>query len=115
MATDGRGADVVVDAVGDPRALDMAVRMTRKCGTVSVVGVYAERCEVHMGLVWIKAVSLRTGHANVIAHVDRVLAMMGSGVLDPTPLVSRHMKLADAAEAYASYDRHEALKIVLTP
>jgi len=114
-ATEGRGADVVVDAVGDPRALDMAVRMTRKCGTVSAVGVYAERCEVHMGLVWIKALSLRTGHANVIAHVDRVLAMMAAGVLDPTPLVSRHMKLSDAAEAYAVYDRHEALKIVLTP
>ena len=32
-----------------------------------------------------------------------------------TPLVSRHMKLSDAAEAYAVYDRHEALKIVLTP
>ena len=26
-----------------------------------------------MGIVWIKALTLKTGHANVIGHVDRVL------------------------------------------
>jgi 2-desacetyl-2-hydroxyethyl bacteriochlorophyllide A dehydrogenase len=114
-ATEGRGVDVCVDAVGHPDALDLACRLTRKAGTVSVVGVYAERCEVHMGVVWIKALSFRTGHANVIAHVDRVLAMMATGVLDPTPLVSRHMTLDEAPAAYEAYANREALKIVLAP
>jgi 2-desacetyl-2-hydroxyethyl bacteriochlorophyllide A dehydrogenase len=114
-ATGGRGVDVAVEAVGHPDALDMAARVTRKAGTVSAIGVYAERCQVHMGIVWIKALTLRTGQANVIGHVDRVLAMMGAGLLDPTPLVTHHMALADAAEAYAVYDRREALKIVMAP
>jgi 2-desacetyl-2-hydroxyethyl bacteriochlorophyllide A dehydrogenase len=114
-ATGGRGLDVTVDAVGDPRALDLAIRLARKCGTVSAIGVYAERAEVHMGLVWIKALTLVTGHANVIAHVDTVLSMMEAGTLDPTPLVTHHMSLAEAPEAYALYDRREALKIVLSP
>src|ERR687884_714058 len=112
-ATEGRGVDAAIDAVGHPDALELACRVTRKAGTVSAIGVYAERVEVHMGVVWIKALTLRTGHANVIAHVDRVLAMMAAGVLDPGPLVTHHMSLADAAEAYAVYDRHEALKIVM--
>ena len=68
-----------------------------------------------MGIVWIKVLTLKTGHANVIGHVDRVLAMLSGGVLDPGPLVTPHMKLEDAAEAYAVYDRREALKIVMTP
>jgi 2-desacetyl-2-hydroxyethyl bacteriochlorophyllide A dehydrogenase len=113
--TEGRGVDLAVDAVGHPDALDLACRVARKAGTVSVTGVYAERAEVHMGVVWIKALTLRTGHANVIGHLDRVLAMLASGVLDPTPLVTHHMGLDDAADAYAVYDRREALKIVLTP
>jgi alcohol dehydrogenase len=113
--TDGRGVDVCVDAVGDPRALELALRLTRKCGTVQAVGVYAERCEVHMGLLWIKALRLGSGHANVLGHVDNVLAMMSAGVLDPSPLVTHHMDLAQAPEAYALYDRREALKIVLRP
>jgi 2-desacetyl-2-hydroxyethyl bacteriochlorophyllide A dehydrogenase len=114
-ATGGRGVDSAIDAVGHPDALELACRVTRKAGTVSAIGVYAERIELHMGIVWIKALTLKTGHANVIGHVDRVLAMLEAGVLDPTPLVTHHMRLEDAAEAYAVYDRREALKIVMTP
>jgi 2-desacetyl-2-hydroxyethyl bacteriochlorophyllide A dehydrogenase len=114
-ATEGRGVDAVIDAVGHPEAFDLACRLARKAGTVSAIGVYAERMEVHMGVVWIKALTVRTGHANVIKHVDPVLERMASGELDPTPLVTHHMPLDDAAEAYAIYDRREALKIVLTP
>jgi 2-desacetyl-2-hydroxyethyl bacteriochlorophyllide A dehydrogenase len=113
--TDGRGVDAAIDAVGHPDALNLAIRLARKAGTVVAIGVYAEPCEVHMGLVWIKALTLKTGHANVIGHVDRILAMLAIGTLDPTPLVTHHMPLDDAAEAYAVYDRREALKIVLSP
>ncbi len=113
--TDRRGVDLCIDAVGHPEALDLAARITRKAGTVSAIGVYAERVEVHMGVVWIKALSLKTGRANVIAHVDAVLGMMSHGVLDPSPLVSRHMTLDDAPDAYEAYANREALKIVLSP
>jgi 2-desacetyl-2-hydroxyethyl bacteriochlorophyllide A dehydrogenase len=114
-ASEGRGVDVCIDAVGHPQAFDLALRITRKCGTVQAVGVYAERAEVHMGVLWIKSLHVCAGHANVIGHVDRVLAMMSAGLLDPAPLVTHHMALDDAAEAYALYDRREALKIVLVP
>ena len=109
------GVATAIDAVGNPAALDLAIRVARKAGTVVAIGVYAEPCEVHMGLVWIKALSLKTGHANVIGHVDRVLSMLASGTLDPTPLVTHHMDLDNAPEAYEVYARHEALKIVLKP
>jgi 2-desacetyl-2-hydroxyethyl bacteriochlorophyllide A dehydrogenase len=113
-ATEGRGVDVAVEAVGNPKALDMAIRLTRKAGTVSVIGVYAERTEVHMGLVWIKNLTIVGGQANVMGHLDSVLPLMAAGRLDPTPLVTHHMKLADAQEAYDAYASHHALKIVLS-
>ena len=114
-ATEGRGVDAAIDAVGHPDALGLACRLTRKAGTVSATGVYAEPVELHMGIVWIKALTLKTGHANVIKHVDPVLEMLSDGRLDPAPMVTHHMKLDEAPEAYGVYDRHEALKIVLSP
>jgi 2-desacetyl-2-hydroxyethyl bacteriochlorophyllide A dehydrogenase len=114
-ATGARGLDVVIDAVGHPAALDTAIRIARKAGRISATGVYAERCEVHMGLVWIKSLEMQSGQANVIAHVDPVLEMLAAGIIDPSPLVTHHMSLDDAVEGYAIYDRREALKIVLTP
>jgi 2-desacetyl-2-hydroxyethyl bacteriochlorophyllide A dehydrogenase len=113
--TEGRGVDLAVDAVGHPDALDLALRLARKAGTVSVTGVYAEKVEVHMGILWIKALTLTSGHANVIKHVDPVLELLASGKLDPAPLVTHHMKLDEAPDAYRVYDNREALKIVLTP
>ncbi|MGI8506677.1 MAG: zinc-binding dehydrogenase [Solirubrobacteraceae bacterium] len=113
--TAGRGVDAAIDAVGHPDALELAIRLARKAGTVVAIGVYAEPCQVHMGLVWIKSLTLRSGQANVIGHVDRVLGMLASGTLDPSPLVTHHLTLEDAPEAYEIYDRREALKIVLEP
>jgi 2-desacetyl-2-hydroxyethyl bacteriochlorophyllide A dehydrogenase len=113
--TGGRGVAAAIDAVGHPDALDLAIRIARNAGTVVAIGVYAEPCQVHMGVAWIKALTLRTGQANVIGHVDRVLSMLTAGTLDPTPLVTQHMSLDDAPEGYAIYDRREALKIVLQP
>jgi threonine dehydrogenase-like Zn-dependent dehydrogenase len=106
---------VVVDAVGDPGPLAMAVSLARDAGTVSGIGAYAGKGEVPLGLAWLKGLTLRLGLANVIAHVDRVLALIEAGKLDPAPLVTHHMKLDQAAEAYELYDQREALKIVLTP
>ena len=115
VATDGRGVDVAVDAVGHPQALELACRLARKAGTVAVIGVHAERIELHMGVVWLKGLTLVTGHANVMGHLDPVLDLMAAGVLDPSPLVTHEMALDDAPEAYAAYDRREALKILLRP
>ena len=114
-ATEGRGVDGTIDAVGHPDALELACRLTRKSGTVSATGAYTERLQVHMGIVWIKALTVKTGQANVIRHVDTVLERISSGALDPAPLVTHHMKLDDAPQAYEIYDQHRALKIVLQP
>ncbi|HEY3491320.1 MAG TPA: alcohol dehydrogenase catalytic domain-containing protein [Solirubrobacterales bacterium] len=114
-ATEGLGVDVVVDAVGDPGPLALAVSLARDAGTVSGIGAYAGKGEVPLGLAWLKGLQLRLGLANVIAHVDRVLALIEAGRLDPSPLVTHHMPLDQAGEAYKVYDNREALKIVLTP
>ncbi len=113
--TDGAGVDEAEDAVGYPGPLALAISLARDAGTISGIGAYAGRGEVPLGLAWLKGLTIRSGLANVIAHVDRVLAMVSAGLLDPAPLVTHHMSLDEAAEAYALYDRREALKIVLTP
>jgi 2-desacetyl-2-hydroxyethyl bacteriochlorophyllide A dehydrogenase len=114
-ATGGRGVDVAVDAVGDPEPLALAVSLARDAGTVSGIGAYSGVGEAPLGLAWLKGLTLRLGLANVIAHVDRVLALIEAGRLDPAPLVTHRMKLDEAAAAYELYDNREALKIVLTP
>ncbi len=114
-ATGGLGVDVAVDAVGDPAPLGLAVSLARDAGVVSGIGAYDGRFEVPMGLAWLKGLQLRLGLANVVGHVDSVLALMEAGKLDPAPLVTHHMPLDEASEAYRLFANREALKIVLKP
>ncbi len=114
-ATGGLGVDVAVDAVGDPAPLGLAVSLARDAGVVSGIGAYDGRFEVPMGLAWLKGLQLRLGLANVVGHVDSVLALMEAGKLDPAPLVTHHMPLDQASEAYRLFANREALKIVLKP
>lgn len=113
--TERGGVDVAIDAVGHTDVLETAIRLTRACGRIQCVGIYAERGELHLGLAWLKSLTIRGGQANVIAHVGPILEMLASGQLDPSPLVTHHMKLDEAPQAYELFDRREALKIVLTP
>ena len=113
--TDGRGVDVAIDAVGHPDALELACRMTRKAGTVSATGAYAERIDLHMGIVWIKALTLQDRPGERDRHLDTVLDRLVSGALDPVPARHPPHGPRPGARGLRVYDRHEALKIVLRP
>src|SRR5262249_14351462 len=113
--TGGRGVDVAVDAVGNADALDTAIRATRPCGTVSIVGVYMTRCEMNLVLAWYKALRIMGGQANPIRHIDTVLRLLETGQLSPANIVSHRLPLNEAPEAYAMFDRRQATKILLLP
>ena len=116
-ATDGRGADVVIDAVGHPAAFEGAVDTVRRGGTVVVLGVYSsETTQVQLGTYWSRALTIRfAGLTPVLAWWERAAAALERGEVDPTPLISHRLPLEDAAKGYALFDRREATKVVLEP
>jgi threonine dehydrogenase-like Zn-dependent dehydrogenase len=116
-ATDGRGADVVIDAVGHPDAFEGAVDTVRRGGAVVVLGVYSsETTEVQLGSFWSRSLTLRfAGLTPVLAWWERATTALARGEVDPTPLISHRMPLEDAAEGYDLFDRREATKVVLEP
>jgi 2-desacetyl-2-hydroxyethyl bacteriochlorophyllide A dehydrogenase len=116
-ASDGRGADVVIDAVGAPDAYLASLETVRRGGRVVVVGMYAaETVELQLGVAWIRGLDLRfAGETPVHAWWGETMAAVADGRIDPLPLVSHRLSLADAAAGYAAFDRREATKVVLDP
>ncbi|MGH2680842.1 MAG: alcohol dehydrogenase catalytic domain-containing protein [Actinomycetota bacterium] len=116
-ATEGRGADVVIEAVGHPSAYEGAIDAVRRGGTVVVLGVYSsETTELQLGSYWSRALTLRfAGLTPVHAWWERAREALAQGEVDPTPLISHRLSLEDAAEGYALFDRREATKVVLQP
>jgi len=116
-ATEGRGADVVIEAVGQPAAFETAVDIVRRGGTVAVVGMYAgETVPVQLGVYWARALDLRfAGICPVHGWWERALNEMVAGRLDPRPVVSHRLPLEEAPLGYELFDAREATKVLLLP
>jgi threonine dehydrogenase-like Zn-dependent dehydrogenase len=152
-ATEGRGPDAVIDAVGMEAhgapigklaqnmvgllpdsvaqklmekggvdrlsALNLALELVRRGGTVSLSGVYGGTADpLPMMNVFDKQIQLRMGQANVKRWIDDVLPLLG----DDDPLgvdefATHRVPLDEAPRAYEMFQKKEdgAIKVVLSP
>jgi threonine dehydrogenase-like Zn-dependent dehydrogenase len=115
--TGGRGADVVVDAVGSPEAFESSLAAVRRGGRVVVVGMYAaETVELQLGVCWARSIDVRfAGLCPVHAWWRWTMQLLLDGRLDPLPLVSHRLTLDDAPRGYAEFERRAASKVLLQP
>jgi len=115
-ATNGLGADVVIEAAGSPGGLDASLRLARGRGVVSVVGAHFEPdYPLNNALMFEHELTLRFSIGDPTADGAVLLERLASGELDPTPVITHRMALAEAAEAYRLFDSREATKVVLAP
>jgi threonine dehydrogenase-like Zn-dependent dehydrogenase len=115
--TEGRGADVVIEAVGSPSAFDTSIEIVRRGGAVSVVGMYViESVQIPLGVYWSRALRIQfAGICPVHAWWDRAMGAVVAGKIDPLPIISHTMPLSDAAEGYELFDSRRATKVLLKP
>jgi threonine dehydrogenase-like Zn-dependent dehydrogenase len=115
--TGGRGADVVIEAVGSTAAVESAVEVVRRGGTVVVLGMYTtEQTDVALGVYWARTLDVRfSGLTPIHAWWERSMAAVADGSIDPVPLVSHVLPLGEAVEGYRMFAAHEATKVLLKP
>jgi S-(hydroxymethyl)glutathione dehydrogenase/alcohol dehydrogenase len=121
-ATDGLGADVVIDAVGaeadgvlaqhvtavkmtlqggSPVALNWAIDSVRKGGRVSVVGAYGPLFSaVKFGDAMNKGLTIRANQAPVKRQWPRLLEHIRAGHVRPGELLTHRIPLEHIAEGY---------------
>jgi alcohol dehydrogenase len=116
-ATNGRGADAVIEAVGRPELIQQALLLARAGGRVAVIGLCMAPVEIQPALLFLRNLSLRSGLVNPQRYVPKLLAAIESGRLDPTEIITHRLPLADAARGYGIFAGHEddVLKVVITP
>jgi threonine dehydrogenase-like Zn-dependent dehydrogenase len=137
-ATDHRGVDASIDAVGfeakgstvetaltmlkmegsSGKVLRQAIAATRRGGTVSVPGVYAGFIHGFLfGDAFEKGLTFRMGQTNVQQHMPALLEHIAAGRLNPGAIISHRLPLAQAALGYKIFDKKQddCRKVVLIP
>lgn len=112
---DGLGVDVVIDAAGVSATLKTALEAVRPGGRIIKVGWGREPLGFSLDPIVQKAVQLQGSFSHNWPVWNRVLQMLASGQLDPSPLITRRAPLAGWREAFSNiHDGHD-LKVVLHP
>ncbi len=136
--TDGRGADVCVDAVGfEPersvmdkikatihmekgsmKVLDMAFEAVRRSGTVSIVGVYGSPYDnFPMFRIFDKGITIKQGQAPVLNYIDKLIGLVKENKVVLDDIITHTLPLSEVAKGYELFDKKEddCVKVILKP
>ncbi|TAM77941.1 IMP dehydrogenase [bacterium] len=108
------GAPHVVEAVGNQESLDLAVSIARPGGAIGLVGVPHGVRNAPISTMFYNHVSLRGGPAPVRAYLPELVTSLGTGRIDPSPILDMTLPLDRVAEGYAAMDERQATKVLLT-
>ena len=136
--TQGRGADVCVEAVGfEPersfldrakavvnfekgsvKVLEACMSAVRRGGIVSVLGVYPTTYDnFPIGQFFDKGIILKGGQAPAHKHIDKLLGYVKEGKVTLDDIITHRLPLTDIAHAYDIFKNKEdgCVKVVLDP
>jgi alcohol dehydrogenase len=118
--TEGRGADVTIEALGQQLTFENALRATRPGGTLSSLGVYSGKIVApyeafYAGLGDQKIVTTLCPGGK--ERMRRLMAMVAARRVDLSPLVTHHFALDDIHDALElfSAQRDGVMKVALKP
>lgn len=119
-ATEGRGADVAIEALGTPGTFESCLKSLRPGGTLSSLGVYSGKLEIPYdafgaGLADFRIVTTLCPGGK--ERMRRLIDMVRSGRLDLRPLITHRFKLAEINEAYRVFGERldGVMKVAITP
>ena len=112
---DGLGVDVVIDAAGASASLQLALKAVRPNGQITKVGWGPQPLGFSLDPLVGKAARLQGSFSHNFPIWERVIALMASGQLDPTPLIGRVEHLANWKICFDEMASGEIVKGVLKP
>ncbi len=117
-ATDGRGADAALEAVGTAAAHRSALELVRHGGTISVVGVHnEEQFSFSPAELYDRNLTYRVGRCPARHLIPRLIPLVRSTRHDLAAILTHRLPLEQGPAGYGTFDaKHDGcVKIALTP
>lgn len=118
--TNGRGADVAIEALGTQATFESCLRVLKPGGTLSSLGVYSKGLNVPLD-----AFDAGLGDHKIVTtlcpggkeRMRRLMNIVASGRVDLKPMVTHRFQLKDIVQAYELFSsgRDGVLKVAITP
>jgi len=103
---------LVVEATGSPSGLVLAQHLTEPCGTLVLKSTFHGAAPVETWPIVVKELTVVGSRCGPFA---KALALLRSGKVDPTPLITRTFPLAEAEAAIQFAQKKGVMKVLLKP
>ncbi len=113
--TDGRGADVAIEAVGIPSTFELCIDLVRAGGHVANVGVHGAAATLHLERLWIRDLTITMGLVDTNT-TPLLLRLLAERRLSVSALCTHRFTLDEMDEAYDVFSRAgetDAMKVAL--
>lgn len=109
------GFSVAFECAGVEPTVSAAIEAIQKGGTIVIVGVFATKPQVDLGLVQDHELNIQGTLMYQRRDYERAVEMIASGQIITGPLLSKHFALEDYAQAYAYINdqRDHCLKVFI--
>jgi threonine dehydrogenase-like Zn-dependent dehydrogenase len=100
------------------QALEWAVEVVAKAGTISIIGVYPPTMTTFpIGQAMNKNLTLKMGNCNHRKYIPLLVDLVASGVVDPITVLTQSEPIQDAISAYKAFDERQPgwIKVELEP
>jgi L-iditol 2-dehydrogenase len=116
-ATDGHGADVVIDASGADSAPQQCVEMVKRGGKILIVAYYSGPVTFDLSMAVRKGVCVFTSRGEGGDAVRRAVSLASRGLLRCSELISHRFALEEISEAFRVVRQRDGdpLKVVVVP
>ena len=114
--TQGRGVDLVLEAVGREETIAASIASVRKGGTVTLIGNISPEVKIPLQVVVSRQIRLQ-GSCASSGEYPQAMELLASGKIKVQPLITAVAPLRDGAEWFARLHAGEPnlMKVVLDP
>jgi L-iditol 2-dehydrogenase len=116
MFTDGRGADLVVEASGSEAGIGLAVQLVRKKGRLAAIGLTGrDRIRVPYDAAMSKAIDFIFNMSTSYTSWDRAIHLIHTRRIDVRPLITHKGGLDRWPEFFAALETKQGIKGIFVP
>ncbi|HHW44320.1 MAG TPA: alcohol dehydrogenase catalytic domain-containing protein [Desulfotomaculum sp.] len=105
-------ADVVLECSGAVGALSDAVKLTRKGGSITLVGIYGSGAEINFASLVRNEIRVRTSYTATWENYEQSLSLISRGLVQVKPLINTY-PFEDGVQAFLDGLARKVLKPVL--
>jgi L-iditol 2-dehydrogenase len=115
--TNGRGADIVIEAVGQVRTWEASIEMCRKAGTIVLFGgaPAGTRFSIDTRRFHYEELTVKGVYHHTPLSVEKALRLLECGAINTKAMVTHEMPLKNVVDALKMMETGEAVKVAIIP